>query len=310
MPRLYQKVCEQCRKEYKGRGKRFCSPECGYHWRLGNTRNHISRTCEICGKKFEVTPSVAKKGWGRFCSMACYSKWQSKARRGRRNSNWKGGEAERICETCGEKFKVIKALVRCGGGRFCSKECHYRWKSENLTGKKAPGWKGGRKVGVVCECCGKEFQAWLSHIQRGNSRFCSRKCAGAHHSKMLKAAYKRGDRGIPRSPTSIEKKVTAALEICGIEHETQYSPAGYSRIYDEFIVPNILIEVHGDYWHGNPSCFHEFDERQCQQKVIDAEKAKWARENGYHLVIIWESELKRWGAWTLIHKRILPLVES
>ena len=96
-----------------------------------------------------------------------------------------------------------------------------------------------------------------------------------------------------------EVPLAAALDICSIEHISQYRPDGYSRIYDEFVPPNLLIEIHGDYWHG--------PERPKVQKR-DVEKAVWAKDNGYHLVIIWEHEIKEQGAWSLVHKRILPLL--
>ena len=34
------------------------------------------RTCEWCGKHFEVWPCVAKNGGGRFCSVGCSGKWR------------------------------------------------------------------------------------------------------------------------------------------------------------------------------------------------------------------------------------------
>lgn len=100
-----------------------------------------------------------------------------------------------------------------------------------------------------------------------------------------------------RSPTSIELALAAALDICGIEHTSQYRPDGYSKIYDEFVPPNMLIEAHGNYWHG-PKCL--------ENQRRDAEKAAWAEENGYHLVIIWEHEIKERGAWALVHERVSP----
>jgi len=112
------------------------------------------------------------------------------------------------------------------------------------------------------------------------------------HSESAKAQWARGDMdGVFQSPTSIEHQVAAALNIVGIEHQTQYRPEGYSRTYDEFIPPHTLIEVQGDYWHG--------PERPEQQKR-DAQKAQWAEENGYELMEIWEHEIKERGAWAII----------
>ena len=110
-------------------------------------------------------------------------------------------------------------------------------------------------------------------------------------SASMKAAWERGAwDGVFQSPTSIEVAVSEALNALGIEHVSQYRPDGYSRVYDEFIPPDVLIEVQGDYWHNRPGAGEK-----------DAEKAAWAAENGYQLVAIWEHEIvERGGAMALV----------
>ena len=111
-------------------------------------------------------------------------------------------------------------------------------------------------------------------------------------SVVMKTRWARGDfDGVFQSPTSIELQIAAALDIMGIEHQPQYRPDGYSCTYDEFVPPNTLIEVQGDYWHGP---------KQPGQQKRDAEKAQWAKENGFELIAIWEYEIKERGAWAII----------
>lgn len=98
-----------------------------------------------------------------------------------------------------------------------------------------------------------------------------------------------------QSPTAIEIEVSKALDAVHILHEVQYRPDRCSYTFDEFIPPNILVEIHGDYWHG--------PKRPKQQKK-DAKKAKWAAENDYTLVVIWEQEIKELGAWPLLRNRL------
>jgi len=100
--------------------------------------------------------------------------------------------------------------------------------------------------------------------------------------------------GVYQSPTSIELELATALDICGIDHISQYRPDGIGWVYDEFISPNILIEAHGDYWHSTKN-----------GKNRDIQKAKWAKENDYLLVVLWEHEIRRWGASVLVHERVL-----
>lgn len=151
--------------------------------------------------------------------------------------------------------------------------------------------------------------AWARGVFDGKSE--AMKAAWARgdrdgHSGAVKAAWANGSYdGVFGPPyKSTEVPLAAALDICGIEHTSQYRPEGHSRIYDEFVPPNILIEAHGDYWHGprHP----EYAERQAR----DAEKAMWAKENGYLLVVMWEHEIQGCGAWALVHERVLPLLQG
>jgi len=124
-------------------------------------------------------------------------------------------------------------------------------------------------------------------------------CTDEHRqvcADIMRQRWERGDfDNVFQSPTSIEMQVAAALDILGIEHEPQYRPDGYSRIFDEFLPPNTLIEVQGDYWHGD---------KRPEQQQRDAEKAQWAAEHGYKLITLWEHEINAVGAWALVMERV------
>ena len=124
------------------------------------------------------------------------------------------------------------------------------------------------------------------------------------HSAAIKVAWESGvyDNRVITGPPykSTEIPLAAALDICGIEHQAQFRPGDCRFIFDEFIFPNLLLEIHGDYWHGP---------KRPENQKRDVKKASWAEENGYVLIIIWESEIKKQGAWSLVHERILPLLE-
>ena len=45
-----------------------------------------------------------------------------------------------------------------------------------------------------------------------------------------------------------------------------------------------------------------------EHQKADAEKAIWAEENSFILIVLWEHEIKEQGAWSLVHERILPLL--
>ena len=122
-------------------------------------------------------------------------------------------------------------------------------------------------------------------------------------SNALRAAHARGCYdGVFQSPTSIEIALCAALDAHGIQHESQFRPRGCSYVFDEFVPPSILIEAHGDYWHGNPQFYDEGDLNATQRRhcARDVEKANWAKHNGYTLIVLWEHDIKTVGAWVLI----------
>lgn len=65
------------------------------------------------------------------------------------------------------------------------------------------------------------------------------------------------------------------------------------KIYD-FYIPstNTLIEIDGDYWHGNPEVFEEQNGMQRRAAKNDEYKNVLAKGLGYKIERIWESELK------------------
>lgn len=204
------------------------------------------------------------------------------------------------CEDCDKKL-VDSRSRRC---RSCAKKAAhaggaYSGMSEALKTAHARGdFKYGKPSLETCRKISESMKA--AHRIFNTPEYRSRVSRG------LEKAWKRGeyDNRVASCPPykSTEVPLIAALDICGIEHKSQYRPDGYGRIYDEFVPPNILIEIHGDYFHSE-EFFPGIQKR-------DTEKAAWAEKNGYHLIIIWEREIKEQGAWSLVHGRILPLLEA
>jgi hypothetical protein len=114
----------------------------------------VKRLCSICGKEFFVKEFHAKKGWGKFCSIACRSKGQVK-----------GIWTE--CDYCGKKIYRTPRDFRKSQSKkfFCSVSCHCSWENENnRCGVNAPNWVAGESVyrrlltregiGPECRECG------------------------------------------------------------------------------------------------------------------------------------------------------------
>jgi G:T-mismatch repair DNA endonuclease (very short patch repair protein) len=137
-----KRICKECGKEFetnrpaikKGWGK-FCSTKCAgvarsklymgensSNWKGGK----IKRICFECGKIFFVPKNQIKKEHGKYCSRKCVNLARSKNYCGKNNPSWKGGEIERICNTCGRKFGASLARIKKGGGKYCSYSCARR----------------------------------------------------------------------------------------------------------------------------------------------------------------------------------------
>lgn len=81
--------------------------------------------CKGCGKDFRVSPSVIRKGGGKYCSRDCMKKGEN-----------------RECPTCGSQFYAKNAEIKRGYGTYCSRVCANPVRG--LSGADNPQWKGGR----------------------------------------------------------------------------------------------------------------------------------------------------------------------
>jgi len=108
-----------------------------------------------------------------------------------------------------------------------------------------------------------------------------------------------------------EKKTWPELEFekmlneLGVEFRTQEIVGG--KIFD-FYIPseNLLVEIDGDYWHGNPSVYKRPNKMQNTNRKNDRRKTLIAENEGYKISRVWESDLKdNYGVQKGRFKRIL-----
>jgi hypothetical protein len=91
--------------------------------------------CKQCNKEFKAKSSWLKRGYGKYCSLAC---------------KYVGNRKGKIikCDVCGEeKYKQLKQLRRSKSGKlFCSKSCQTKWRNSEFIGSKHANWKTGRSA--------------------------------------------------------------------------------------------------------------------------------------------------------------------
>ena len=100
--------------------------------------------------------------------------------------------------------------------------------------------------------------------------------------------------------TSIEKIIEQYLIDNNINYKYNYI---CNRKYQfDFLIAdiNVVIEVHGDYWHANPNIYCDTDitkkklnEQQKYKTELDIIKYHYLKENTkYDIVYVWESDIK------------------
>jgi hypothetical protein len=99
--------CKYCGEEFKPKQgvEKFCSREC---WGKSRRVKDVKINCPTCGDEFEIKPYLIKEGVKRFYSKKCYTKYRTKHK-----------YEERICEYCGETYKVYSSRKN----RYCSTDC-------------------------------------------------------------------------------------------------------------------------------------------------------------------------------------------
>jgi hypothetical protein len=145
-------VCEYCDKTFlqTRKNQRFCSKRCAGDYRHKNASDGSKpyalarrvgewKICSVCGSRYWNLFSRPKQ----FCSRKCLGV----SMLGRNNIKFKP-KAKVNCLYCSKEVEVWP----CHATRkhFCSKDCQYKWRSENTRGDKVHNWMGGKGFGKYC----------------------------------------------------------------------------------------------------------------------------------------------------------------
>ena len=134
----------------------------------------------------------------------------------------------------------------------------------------------------------------LSHSQNilyknNPTKYIEDRRKAAHASLYSQRRFKRNN---------IELKVKNWLD-----KNTKYNFESTILGYHQFDFGNkdlkVLIEVNGDYWHGNPKYFNKegtlgkrkLNQMQLNKMSKDLEKIKFAKNHNFKLIVIWEDDI-------------------
>lgn len=286
-------ICDYCGKEHfidkgtynkllSGKNKKsYCSIDC----KSKAQENKKEVICINCGKSFIRKLSHIKKHTNQFCSIDCQHEFLHKQHTERR-----------ICEMCSKKFIVPKSSEQ----RFCSIQCQHKWQT-TISGEKHPRFKQKK---VMCECCGKDIFIKQYKIDKGQHNFCSdvcrqkwfadvwsqtNECREASRKVMIDLLTSGKIGNINTKP---QKIVDMLLDNMDIKYEREYNITYYS--IDNYLVhSNLMIEVQGDYWHGNPNKFKN-SLTKSQYERISKDKAKHTyikKIFGIEVLYLWENDI-------------------
>jgi len=94
----------------------------------------------------------------------------------------------------------------------------------------------------------------------------------------------------PFKDTKPELKMEEILNFLHIPYEKQFRIGNHLADF-HFLNTNILAEVDGDYFHGNPKIYSKLNETQLKQKERDEKHNKVAKENDFVVLRFWESDI-------------------
>jgi hypothetical protein len=86
---------------------------------------------------------------------------------------------EQTCIQCGKTFNATATQIKKGYGKYCSRLCMGRWRSEHWKGENNPHY--GASMDITCPVCHKIFR--ISNSAKSRRRCCSNACYGQYKSQ-------------------------------------------------------------------------------------------------------------------------------
>lgn len=109
----------------------------------------------------------------------------------------------------------------------------------------------------------------------------------------------------PIKDSEPEVKIQNFLKELGIIFQTHRNMNEIKHRYQcDVYIPslNLIIEVDGDYWHGNPKTYPNPTPKQQMRIEIDSIRTKELQEKGFKVLRLWESDIKKMDLQTFASK--------
>jgi very-short-patch-repair endonuclease len=258
--------------------KKFCSIHC----KVSSPRTPRSkRYCLNCKNEFEQKITVYTK----YCSRKCKDIHQKELYKGKGNPMFGLEISEETREKHSNASKAIwksddhREKVKIGTKKFLEKNGYwFGWSKESQE----------KRIQTNLDKFGVDH-AWKSPELREKADQTRIERYGKTLSEMGFDSLKNGN-----GNTSIEYKFEEFLIENKIEYKAQFRiyHANRFKVFDFCLKQfNLLIEIDGDYWHGNPDFFPDLNSTQLKNITNDIFKTQLAIEKGYDVIRFWENNI-------------------
>jgi len=204
------------------------------------------------------------------------------------------------CFNCDKEFSKLESQMKDKKNIFCSKSCRHEHDSKSFKGSNNPNFQEKGKI-IKCLNCNKDVIIYGK--RKETFRYCSIECRNKHWSKVVyrteakqKQLKKNGVNSMRKQKNKMTKPEQIVFDFLNnknINFISQYSM--YNKFIVDFYIPlsNIIIEVQGDYWHGNPLKYanNKLSDMQIKQKQKDTLKYNYLTEQGFEVHMIWEDDI-------------------
>lgn len=323
MSEMIRLCCDCCNKEFDKpktqlKPKNYCSRACrDEHLRqicIADGRTKIF-SCTHCGTEFTRSASGSDTYIEHFCSHECRTAHRQNPNHPKRLKEPTNEVFARECQDCGitityaSKYDLATSISR--GHKYCSK-CAPKYgavAAQRVKRKKALGLDPNKpfieRICPQCKITKIKYRVEKSALQAEERGVICRVCVNKNANTVPGYTQKRMANAMAAAHATngvskLELSIIDDLAAFGFVHSTK-SGFTLGKYDPDFVNQEMkcIVEIFGDYWHCCEQMFPDPTEfvpqlnmTAEQRRQKDADKKAFYEQNGYSLIVLWESEVR------------------
>jgi len=247
----------------------------------------MEQICPICENPFKVYSSQKRT----YCSVTCMKVGYASRMIGAANPNFRHGL--RQCAICG------KNLARHTKGKNCQKcqflipgyKNHFTGKSHSEKTRKKMSENHSDNTGYRNPFYGRCHSQSVKNTISTKAKFRWQELPSDKKEQIRELLVRQAHVQQELRWTEPERKIAKWLSSLGISY--QHNALLYNKFFVDFLLSNsCVIEVFGDYWHGNADVFPSLNNTQQRQKAKDKSRMAYLTKCGHRFIVLWEKNIK------------------